>query len=285
MALSGMQEHCRRALLWIREKLLLPDGDLLAAPVARGEAPVHAMTFEKAWIAIAAQMTGRFDLSFAIARFLAAHQGGSTGAVYDLDPKGQSEPSAHVPVTATAGQLFLYCGMVNEARLAGRFLSRMLEMQPEADRFYVRIYDDGKLATKFARGESAKHVVTASQAKAALGAVAVPAVFLCQLHVATGEAQWREAALDYYTFAEACAPDPSSLEDGSSLAWAAAWLYNITRRRVYYDAAEKVTQGWIDQQKPDGSWTAKGKARDDAATIALTARTALYLTETAREAQ
>lgn len=285
MALSGMQEHCRRALLWIREKLMLPDGDILAAPVTGEETPKHAMTFEKAWIAIAAQMTGRFDLSFAIARFLAAHQGGSTGAVYDLDPKGKTEPSAHVPVTATAGQLFLYCGMLNEARLAGRFLSKVLEMQPEGDKFYVRIYDDGKLVTKFPRADAAGYVVSANNSKTSLGNVSVPAVFLCQLHVATGESVWREAALDYYTYAEACAPDSTVLEDGASLAWAAAWLYNITRRRVYYDAAGQITQSWIDLQKPDGSWTAKGKSRDDGATIALTARSALYLTETAREAQ
>jgi hypothetical protein len=285
MALLGLQEHCRRALLWIREKLMLPDGDLLAAPAAGGETPVRARTFEKAWIAIAAQMTGRFDVSFDIARFLAAHQGGSTGAVYDLDPHGESEPSAHVPVTATAGQLFLYCGMREEARLAGRFLARVLEMQPEEDRFYVRIHDDGKLVTKLPRDKAGKDVVTASQKKAAISAVAVPAVFFCQLHVATGEPAWREAALDYYTFAEACAPDPAVLEDGASLAWAAAWLYNITRRRVYYDAAERITQGWIDQQKPDGRWTPLGKSRDDGEVIALTARTALYLAETAREAQ
>ena len=101
--------------------------------------------------------------------------------------------------------------------------------------------------------------------------------------------EWREAALDYFAVASACNENPQEsadkLEESSYLAWAAATLYGISRRRVYYDAAEQITQSWIERQETDGSWRAQGAKRQDEPTITLTAQTALCIAEAVREAQ
>ena len=91
-----------------------------------------------------------------------------------------------------------------------------------------------------------------------------------------------DAAMDYFLFTDRLREEALTGQDSATLAWAAAALYGITRRRLCYDAAEKIAQAWIQKQRPDGAWRA---GRDEAAGLALTIQNALCLAETLREAQ
>jgi uncharacterized protein YyaL (SSP411 family) len=118
-----------------------------------------------------------------------------------------------------------------------------------------------------------------------VGYLGLPAIFLARMHMASGETEWLESAMDYFAFGEQCAPEAIVAMDSSALAWAASALYGITRRRRYYDFAERLVQAWLDSQRPDGTWRSQGAVKDDAATLNLTVRTATYLLESLREAQ
>lgn len=285
LAISGHPEDARRALGWIKANLFTRDGDYRAQPPAAGQASEPALIREKAWVTLAAHITGRFDLSMPAARFFAQQQGGTTGGVYNLGADARREESADVRTTATAGMVFLMTGRVPQARLAGRFLVRMMQPQAGHDRFFVRLTPQGKLVCKFPRARAGSHVVAASDRHPAISYLGVPAIFLARLHLATEEIEWLETAMDYFAVAEQMAPEAIVAEDSSALAWAAGMLYGLTRRRAYAEFAERLTQAWLDRQRPDGSWRAHGAARDDGATLALTAQTALCLLECHREVQ
>ena len=283
-AITGNQEQCRRALTWIKANLFTDRGDFLAAPAEEGKPPARAAVREKAWVALAAQITGRFDISLPAARFLASRQGGATGGVYEAGAQGLAD-AADVRSTACAGFVFLHGGLLSEARGAGRFLVRAMELQVEEDRFYLRLDGQGRQVTSFPRAQADSRVVIKTHRRPFLSYLGTPAVFLTKFHLATGEEEWLEAAMDYWGFAERCGADGLASDDSAFLAWGAACLYSITRRRIYYDSAERVAQAWIERQKSDGTWRAHGATRDVAATLALTAQTGLCLAEALREAQ
>lgn len=278
MSVRGHLEECRRALSWIKANLMTADGDLRAAP-ADGKATV-AQIREKSWVALSAQVSARYDISFAVARFLAHHQGGSTGAVYDVDADGQRETTADVRTTASAGLVFLATGRRREARAAGRFLAGAIQSQTDHDRFYVRVDSLGRAVSRLPREQTG--VVKSTRRGPELSYLAVPIVFLTRLYLATDEAEWRDTAMDYFVFTEQFLKESPDCPDSASMAWAAAALYSVTRRRVYYDSAERLVQTWIDKQRSDGSWRV---SRDEAENIALTTQTALCLLESLREAQ
>jgi hypothetical protein len=131
-------------------------------------------------------------------------------------------------------------------------------------------------------GLASGSALRAKRRKQQLSYLAGPVVFLCRLHLATGEMEWLDAAMDYFLFTDRLRDEALAGEDSATLAWAAATLYGITRRRVCYDAAEKIAQGLIQQQRADGSWPV---GRDEAASLALTIQNTLCLVETLREAQ
>jgi hypothetical protein len=282
MAVRGHSEDCRRALIWIKANLMTREGDLLGAPRQEGQAPVPAHTREKCWVAAAAHLTGRYDISFPAACFQAAQQGRSTGGVYNVDAAGRREETAEVRATAIAGALFTMLGDLPRARLAARFLARAIELQSEQDRFFLHMDEFGRAASRFPRELAATRVITTASRGPQLSYLAMPVVFLTRLHLATGEPEWLDAAMDYYAFTQQFREEATLGEDSAALAWAAATLYGVTRRRAYYDAAERVVESWIGRQRSDGSWR---KSRDEEAAIALTAQTAVCLFECLREAQ
>ena len=285
LAVTGRVEEAQRALIWIKGNLLRPDGRFNAAPVREGKPVVSACAEDVAWVGLAAQLTGGFDIARGAVRSLAEQQGNATGGVYELDDEGRRSASAGVRTTASAGLAFLSSGLLEPARNAGRFLTRASRVQFDETRFHVRLDAQGKPVRKFPAAQASSHVVARARGRTQIGHLGVPAVFLAKLHLATGETAWLEAAMDYFAFAEQYDEEAQTGEYSAPLGWGAAVLYGITRRRLYYDASDRVAQAWIERQRMDGSWRARRGAAETGSAITRTTEMALYLTESLREAQ
>ena len=281
--IAGSVEECSRALGWIKANLQTADGDLLRSAPENGKDTEKARVREKAWVALAAHRSGRYDMFNALVALLARQQGRNTGGVYDVDGEGRRLETANVRTTACAGLVFLTAGALSEARAAGRFVTQVIRSQPSAKKFYLRLDSLGRPVTKYPKGKMGRYLISHAKGRAELSHFGIPIVFLTRLHLATGEEAWLETAMDYY--ARAGEFDEESLRglDSGPYAWGAAALYAITRRRFYYDRAEEVAQAWVDRQKGDGSWGPRGAPLPTA--IALTVEGALSLLETLREAQ
>jgi len=281
--IAGGVEECSRALIWIKANLQAADGDLLRSAPEEGKETERARVREKAWVALAAHRSGRYDIFNPLVGLLSRQQGKNTGGVYDVDGDGCRLETANVRTTACAGLVFLHAGALLEARAAGRFVTQVIRSQPAATSFYLRLDTLGRPVTKYPKGKSGRYLISRAKGRAQLSHFGIPIVFLTRLHLATGENAWLETAMDYY--ARAGQFDEKSLSglDSGAYAWGAAALYAVTRRRFYYDRAEAVAQAWVDRQKGDGSWGPRGAALPTA--IALTVEGALGLLEAMREAQ
>ena len=285
LSVTGRTADSHGLLIWIKENLLTEGRDFLTAPAGERNTPMRARVREKAWVVLAAQQSGRFDIAYPSARSIAEQQGLATGAVYDLDAEGNRVPCTDVRTTACAGLVFLSCGMMKHARAAGSSVCRVIELQPDEKRFHVCLDAQSRLIRKFGRAEASRYTVARARGRTQLSILGIPMAFLCKLYLATAEKEWLEGAIDYFAFAERYSAEAWAGEDSCPVGWGAAALYSVTRKRVYYDAADRVAQLWTRAQRPDGSWRPRGKAQDDAATIALTAQAALFLLESNREAQ
>lgn len=285
LAITGHVEECQQLLAGIKANLLTADGDLLSSPTAEDKAPQPVRIRDGAWVVLAAQLSGRVDIALPAAERMARCQGRTTGGVYDGQGDDKAAPSADVRTTACAGSGFLACGMFREARAAGLFLVRAMEAQSDAKRFHLRLDTQGRPVRKFPKEKALSHVLGKGRGRADFGYLAAPIVFLGRLHLATGDAEWLETALDYFALAEEFGDAIWSGAGSSILGWGAAMLYRITRRRRYYDAAERFAQARIDTQRKDGTWRKKAASADEASVLSLTAENAVGLLEALREAQ
>ena len=283
LANSGRLEGCRGVLSHARDALLRPDGVLRSRPVEGGEEPPAAATEDQAWLALGAHHCGRFGISYPVCRCLMRLQGVNTGGVYD--PSSEGKPgAADIRTTAAVGLLFLQMGRAVEARRAGRFVTEAVVSQIEEKRFFLRLDTQGRPIRKFEKGDTGRHVLSTAQGRATLSHLGVPIVFLTRLHLATGEQEWVEAAMDTFIVAENQGRECWTGPDAGALVWGAAALYDLTRRRHYYDAAEAIAQSQINDLGEDGAW--RNGSRPDPETIVHdTIEAAACLTAAVREAQ
>jgi len=266
LAVAGRVEECQRALIWIKANVLTDKGDLRATPLEdrKADSPLPgARVREKSWIALAAHLMGRYDVSLPVARRLVGQQGGSTGGVYDSASEGIPEATANVRTTACAGLVFQTVGMTREARLAARLLTRVMSEQTNGTRFHTRVDTLGRVVRDFPKSEENVYVLSRARARTDLSLLGIPIIFLARMHRVTGEMEWLECAMDYCVFAQSYGPQARCGMAGGTLAWGAALLYGITRRRLYYDMAEEIAQSWVKRQNDDGSWSPEVEALPD----------------------
>jgi len=280
--ITGHLEPCRLGLSWIRDNLLTPEGALLRVP-AQEDKRIPAGVRESAWVARTAHFSGRFEISYPVIDFLASCQGQSTGGVYDT-LAGSHASDADVRSAACAGLAFLAGGRLKEARRAGDFLAQTVMRQIDSNRFHVRVDTMGRPVTSYPRKDREHYSLSQARGKTELSFLGMPMVFLCRLHLATGEAEWLDAAADYFAVSERHARHGWMAPGAGTVGWGAAALYDLTRRRFYYDAAEAVAQTLIKRLGRDGAYRTR---RDigDPERIRLTAEVAVCLREAVREAQ
>ena len=294
--------HCGRVeeMQWLLEWA----GGRLAKPDETGPVPVEAL----AWLGLGAHEAARYDLSFALAARLVACQGKSTGGVYEEEgvPRVPGQSTVHLVPTAAAGLLFLACGLLAEARRAANFLREALARQPRSGVFHARFDHRGLPAPRPAeQGASDRaealgarrlpHDLDRSKGGQVFDILGLPEVFLARLHLASGEAQFLDAAKGYAHVAHRVDSDIWRSASGCISAWGEATLYRITRRRRYLRFAERLVGHLIDSQEEDGRWTparaepsgddGENAADDPAGAIETTARVVHALLECLREVQ
>ena len=104
---------------------------------------------------------------------------------------------------------------------------------------------------------------------------AIASIILCGL--------WTAAIWAFFG-AAICRTAAVQLAVEEQVGWGAAMLYDLTRRRFYYDAAEAIAQFQIEQLDPGGSWPTR-KASNKANVLQHTVSAAICLLESVREAQ
>ena len=140
--ITGQPAAAERALNYVRQNLLQPDGDLLP----RNDpwyVTVHYQ-YANAWIVIGAQKQGRYDVSMPALKFLLTQQDPSHGGFYSLKSNAGEKKRSDTMSSGISGIACLATGQIDAARKLAGHLQKIAEMQPEPQsRFYLTIEADG----------------------------------------------------------------------------------------------------------------------------------------------
>lgn len=279
--LSGQTRDAARLLAFIRRRFMRADHDFTTAAGHKSDnaAFTEYWAYPNGWLAMAAQRMGRFDIAYPAFEYLRACHEPTQGGFRTSGPSDSS--GADALTTAHLGLVCLYFGDVQRAEGAGRWLARLLAVQPDLRTdLFLRVDRSGDLVRDVPEGKAAFYVVRAREPHQAYFMIGYPIAFLAKLFEATGDGAHLRAACGYLDFAVSCEGNLRSCHTSHKVAWGAAVLARITGNPRCTELAVTIADHLIGIQDPSGVWLADQPAHT---TFDQTAEIAIWLREISAE--
>lgn len=281
--ISGRSDAATRLLAHVKQAFMQPSGDFMTSSDHKSAngAFVEYWAYTNAWIAMAAQKMGRFDIAYPAYQYLQSFFHERSGGFTTRRPCGKAGNIVDVLTTAHLGLTALYYGEIGKATLAGKLLQRFIAAQPDLHSgFCLRIDDGGELVTDFAQEAAMFHRVSAVEPQQAYFMIGYPIAFLGKLHMATGASGYLEAATRYLDFAMGCHESIRAFHFSHKVAWGAAVVAGLTGEAAYSEFSRSIADYLLSIQDASGAWL-----KDEPAHTAYdqTAEIAIWLREIASE--
>jgi len=256
----------------ICERFLRDDGDFRMADDVKGFTQfacttVNQYIYPNGWITVGMQKSGAYDVVAKALEFILRFEDPNHGGFYyAFDPKTRRIDKSLMDSSSTssAGMALLMAGRLAEARRAGDFILRLLELQPQPDKFFFScMRPDGSLHTDVFRTEdqwdpnSRKQKCLSTQADGLnelTWLIGKPTKFLTRLYTATGQGQYLEGAKKAFFFFHKLHPNAWQNYASCKTMWAGAELYRITGEKVFAETATRLLDFYCQTQAPSGSW-------------------------------
>ncbi|MCU0535303.1 MAG: hypothetical protein MUD14_15555 [Hydrococcus sp. Prado102] len=255
--LSGLSEEASLILRTIKTRFLQQDGDFKTSSNLKSanDAFEEYWAYTNAWIAIAAQKMGHFDVAAKAYQYLKSFFHEGNGGFTTNKPYGQSNNVVDVLTTAHLGLAALYFGELDRAKSAGNLLKNFISMQPELKTgFYLRLDDNGELITNYDREKEIFYQVSAVKPLQAYFTIGYPIAFLGKLYQASNEDSYLEGAIKYLDFALGCHENIREFHFSHKVAWGSAVVANLTGETLYIDLAKSIVDYLFNIQDPSGAW-------------------------------
>lgn len=261
LQLSGQGRAAHRMLDFVASRFQQRDGSFASALETRDPTLAVYQACADGWLAMAAQRSGRFELSRPawahLRRF--AHPGFG-GFCLAGHYRGDGSDVVELLTTAHLGMTALYCGELPLALAAGHCLRRFWERQPAPERqLLLRMDDAGEFIDQWPDEAANLHVIDSRSAGQAWYFVGYPIAFLVMLARATGNsANLARAHLltakAFAGFAERCGDalitDPFAHEVG----WGLGLLARVSGEARHQELAHAIARGMVDRQSAAGTW-------------------------------
>ena len=265
------------------ERFLRDDGDFRAAEDAKGfyefECTVkNQYIYPNGWLISGLQKLGAYDMVQKALRFILDFQDPRHGGFYkSFDPKTKMIEKSLMDSSSTssAGMAMLTCGQISQARRAGDFILRLLELQPEPDKYFFSCMKlDGTLHTDVFESEDQwdpegrKQKCLSTQADGAAELtwlIGKPTKFLTRLYTATGDSRYLDGARIAFDFFGKLDENAWTNYASCKTMWAGAELYRLTGEERFAQTALRILDFYSESQSPAGSWVHKLWYNDDSA--------------------
>lgn len=212
--LSGRARDAARLLTFIRARFMRSDHDFTTSAGHKSDnaAFTEYWAYPNGWLAMAAQRMGRFDIAYPAFEYLRSYQNPgqdgflTSGPCRFGDGAKSGDGGTDALTTAHLGLVCLYFGDLQRAQGAGRWLARLLAIQPElGEGLFLRLDRSGHLVRDVPEGKAAFHLVSAREPNQAYFMIGYPVAFLAKLFEATADDAHLHAARGYLDFALSCA--------------------------------------------------------------------------------
>jgi len=253
LQVGGASAAAGRLSDWIRRHGVTADGDFGPRPP---EAAGYYHLYYNAWVVLGAARQGHFDLARRGAEFLLRRRDPESGGFYSSVHERDAETLQDLWVVAGAGLAMLYAGELDAARGVGRWLARLMELQPNFPAELYTVWSPaGGLRTGFDPADALRFVVRADAASDQyFFQPGIAAGFLAELFKATGEDRWLDLARQYLRQGEVASDFLLRLLRAGKVGWAASVLYTLTGEARYRDLAARIGDNLIALQDARGAW-------------------------------
>jgi hypothetical protein len=254
------------------ERFLQPDGDFRMEEHNKGFlgfpcTVVNQYIYSNGWIVRGMQKLGAYDLSTMGLEFIMRFQDKVHGGFYLAfdPPSGTIDKSLmDSSSTSSAGMALLDCGRIQEAKRAGDFLLRLIDLQPEPDKFFFScMKTDGTLFINVFASEdqwdpnSRKQKCLSAEADGnneLTWLIGKPTKFLTRLFTATGEEKYLDGAIMAFKFFHKLDNGVWTNYASCKTMWAGAELYRITGEEEFAKTALRILNFYRDTQTDSGTW-------------------------------
>jgi len=275
MLASGRIREADSLLEWVRQESLTPEGDFRGP---RLEFHARHYAYSNAWLVWAAQLMGRFDISYPGKSFLFRFVNQQTGGSYSNPPSfPESNCEQDLLSTSFNALLGLYFGEVEVAEKAATFLQSFLDQQPNlAEEMWLRTDGDGKLIDGIPEGceEPRFYLLRNDKPSQYYYFVGAPTFFLCKLYRMTRNRRHLSTAKAYFEFADSCGGYAYADLFTAKVGLAAASLFQATGEERYRKAALRSFDRVISLQTPKGCWM-----KGEEPWVSITAELCVWLPE------
>ncbi len=281
--ISGKLSEASLILKAIKTRFLQPDGDFKTSSHLKSEnnAFEEYWAYTNAWIAVAAQKMGQFDVAESAYQYLRSFFHEKNGGFTTNSPYGQSDDVVDVLTTAHLGLAALYFGEIERATRAGNLLKKFLSLQLWLDNgFYLRLDNNGELITNYAIEKEIFYQVSAVKPGQAYFMIGYPIAFLGKLYQATNEDAYLDCARKYLDFALGCHENIKEFHFSHKVAWGSAIMANLTRETKYIDFCQSIVDYLLSIQDTSGAWL---KDEPPHVSFDQTAEIAIWLREISAE--
>ncbi|HLF31926.1 MAG TPA: hypothetical protein VI566_12985 [Xanthomonadales bacterium] len=249
---AGDRTAAELSLAHIERNYLRPDGDF--EHIVSSHLMERHPLYLHAHVAIAASLIGRPNVADRILDFTARHRHAGLEAWGGLAAAGEL-PHCDAVSTSTMGLACLESGRMEEANGAGRFLGRLLDMQPRPDtEFSTTLLGSGELLSGAPGVELRPHQrVTLRARSQAWWSLRFPAAFLARLFEHSGDPQWLALAQRYLYLLDRAPQSTHDMSCGKT-AWACAVLYRATGDPAYRGRALQAARTLVSHLAANGGW-------------------------------
>jgi len=281
--LSGRARQAMQLLEFIRRRFMCPDHDFVTAAHHKSDNAAfnEYWVYPNGWLTMGAQRMGRFDIAYPAFEYLrSAHEPGQ-GGFLTSGPCGSGDGETDALTTAHLGLVCLHLGDLPRAEGAGRWLARLLTLQPDSRTgLFLRRDRSGHLIRDIPRDKAAFYLVSAREPNQAYFMIGYPIAFLVKLYEATADEVYLTAARDYFEFAFSCEGNLRSSPTSHKVAWGAAVLARISNDHRCTELAVTIADHLVTIQDPSGAWLVDQPAHT---TFDQTAEISIWLQEISAE--
>lgn len=248
------------------------DGDFRTSLNKKGwshlpSSPANRYIYSNGWIICGLRQLSFLGLAEKALNFIRKFQSvkyGGFASHYDPITKIVNPKYLDSSSTSAAGLALVACGDVETAIKAGDFILRMIESQPQPDRFFYCSWDiEEGLRTNIWGSEDVTEIngrkqfclSTESDPRYELTwLVGKPMKFLSKLYDLTCEEKYLLGARSLLSFFEKLDRERIHNYGSCKVMWASAELFRLTGENIYHKTADEILSWFCETQYDSGLW-------------------------------
>lgn len=253
-ALMGEVAAANRTLDWIRDHMQ-SDSGAFEGTSPQGIFDERYGSYPLACLLVGAVLMQRFDVVYPGVSSLLAWQDPESGGVYntrsDMTETGEQE----LFPTAQYGMTMILVNRIDEAVLAGKWMKRLWELQPDTSERLHHVYTRASgVITDVPTPQDSLYITRKHDPWQHHFNGGIAAAFLSNLHMATGDRTWLDLAREYQAFSMTSDPVQFQSMQTCKSGWGSGLLYAVTREKAYYYWTTRLGDWFVSHQYTDGHW-------------------------------